>query len=123
MNKLTKEDILMLHAELIAAYGGADGMRDEWLLDSAIYAPFQTFGGENLYPTLQLMAAGLGFGLIKNHPFIDGNKRLGAHVMIVFLAINGVELEYTQQELIEIILAVASGKVSMAGLAELILRH
>ena len=123
MNKLTKDDILLLHTELIATYGGSDGMRDEGLLDSAIHAPFQTFGGENLYPSLQLKAAGLGFGLIKNHPFIDGNKRIGAHVMLVFLAINGVELVYTQQELIDIVLAVASGGASMLELAEWILHH
>jgi len=123
MNRLTKDDVLLLHAALLAEYGGADGIRDEGLLESAIHAPFQTFNGENLYSSLQSKAASLGFGLIKNHPFIDGNKRIGAHVMLVFLAVNGVELEYTQQDLIDVVLAVASGKVSMAGLAEWILQH
>jgi len=123
MNRLPKDDVLSLHAALLAEYGGADGIRDEGLLDSAIHAPFQTFNGENLYSSLQSKAASLGFGLIKNHPFIDGNKRIGAHVMLVFLAVNGVELEYTQQDLIDVVLAVASGKVSMAGLAEWILQH
>ena len=123
MNRLTKKDILQLHSELVSEFGGADGVRDEGLVDSAIHAPFQTFNGESLYSSLQSKAASLGFGLIKNHPFIDGNKRIGAHVMLVFLAINGVELEYTQQELIDVVLVVASGEASMAGLAEWILQH
>ena len=123
MNKLTKEDILLLHSELIAEYGGSDGVRDEGLLDSAINAPFQTFDGDSLYPSLPLKAASLGFGLVKNHPFVDGNKRIGAHAMLVFLAINGIELEYTQQELIDIILAIASGNASLPELTEWILQH
>ena len=123
MSRLMKKDILQLHSELISEFGGAAGIRDEGLLDSAIHAPFQTFNGESLYSSLQSKAASLGFGLIKNHPFVDGNKRIGAHVMLVFLAINGVELEYTQQELIDVVLVVASGETSMAGLAEWILQH
>ena len=69
--------------------------------------PFATFGGKYLYPSLQAKSAQLGFGLVSNHPFVDGNKRIGAHVMLVFLAINGIELSYTQEELIVVILQVA----------------
>jgi len=76
-----------------------------------------------LLPTVQQKAVRLGYGLIMNHPFIDGNKRIGAHVMIVTLAMNGIELEYTQEELYEVILDVASGKVSFDGLHDWVLNH
>ena len=87
------------------------------------HAPFATFGGQYLYPSVQAKAAQLGFGLVCNHPFVDGNKRIGAHVMLVFLAINGIELDYTQEELIDIILQIASGRAKAADLLEWILYH
>lgn len=123
MRKLTKEQILMLHHELIEAHGGSDGLRDEGLLDSALAAPFQTFEGQPMLPTVQQKAARLGFGLIMNHPFMDGNKRTGTHVMLIVLALNGIELEYTQKELYEIILQVASGEASFDVLLSWILDH
>lgn len=104
MKQLSREQILMLHSQLIEEYGGSYGVRDNNLLDSALKAPFQSFGGEELYPTIQSKAARLGYGLIKNHSMIDGNKRLGTHVMLVFLALNGIELEYKQKEWITCIL-------------------
>ena len=85
----------MLHSHLIAETGGVDGLRDEGMLESAMNAPFQSFAGEEVYPSLQQKAARLCFGLVKNHPFIDGNKRIGTHAMLVFLALNGIELDYT----------------------------
>ena len=109
MKILTKSQILLLHSELAEESGGSSELRDEGLLDSAISAPFQSFGGIDLYPDLILKAARLGFGLIKNHPFVDGNKRIGAHAMIAFLEVNSISLEYEDDELIEIILSVASG--------------
>ena len=90
MIRLSKPQILLLHEQLIAETGGSSGLRDEGMLDSALNAPFQTFGEEDVYPSLQQKAARLCFGLVKNHPFVDGNKRIGAHVMLVFLALNGV---------------------------------
>ena len=90
MIRLSKPQILLLHEQLIAETGGSSGLRDEGMLDSALNAPFQTFGGEDVYPSLQQKAARLCFGLAKNHPLVDGNKRIGAHVMLVFLALNGV---------------------------------
>ena len=86
-------------------------------------ALLEEFGEKYLYPSLQTKAAQLGFGLVSNHPFVDGNKRIGAHVMLVFLAINGVELNYIQEELINVILQVASGTVNAQGLLEWILEH
>jgi death-on-curing protein len=123
MNKLNKEQILLLHQELIVEFGGSNGIRDEELLDAALQAPFQSFGGESLYPTLQAKAARLCFGIVQNHPFIDGNKRIGAHVMIIFLAINGIELSYSQDELVGIILDVASGKSDSNMVLDWILSH
>lgn len=111
MIKLTKRQILKLHEQLIRETGGSDGLRDEALLESALEAPFQSYGDQELFPTIQAKAARLGFGLIKNHAMVDGNKRIGTHAMLVFLAINGIELQYTQQELYTEILAVASGQI------------
>lgn len=123
MKTLSKNQVTALHSTLIREFGGIDGIRDEGLLESALAAPFQTFGGEPVYPSLQAKAAQLGFGLIRNHPFVDGNKRIGAHTMLVFLAVNGIELRYEQQELIDIVLSVAAGQIDRQGLLQWILDH
>ena len=123
MKRLSKEQILLLHSQLIQQTGGSDGIRDYALLESAIEAPFQSFGGDELYPTIQAKAARLGYGLIKNHCMVDGNKRIGTHVMLVFLTLNGIELSYTQKELYEVILQVASGELEYEDLLKWILRH
>ena len=123
MKRLSKEQVLKLHSQLIESFGGSDGVRDENLLDSALESPFQTFDGEELYPTLQAQAARLGYGLIKNHCMIDGNKRIGAHAMLVFLELNGVEIEYTQKELYTTVLAVADGSLDYDELLKWILKH
>ena len=123
MRILSKEQILMLHTQLIEATGGSDGLRDEGLLESALAAPFQEFGDFKAYPSVQQKAARLGFGLVKNHPFVDGNKRIGAHVMLVLLALNGIAMRYTQTELSDIILQVAAGEAGYEELLEWILIH
>ncbi len=123
MKKLSGKQILMLHTQLIQQTGGSEGVRDYNLLDSAIEAPFQSFGGRELYPTIQAKAARLGYGLIKNHCMIDGNKRIGTHAMLVFLSLNGIELKYTQKELYEMILDVAAGNREYEDLLEWILCH
>ena len=123
MKTLSKNQVTALHSALIREFGCIDGIRDEGLLESALAAPFQTFGGEPVYPSLQAKAAQLGFGLIRNHPFVDGNKRIGAHTMLVFLAVNGIELRYEQQELIDIVLSVAAGQIDRQGLLQWILDH
>ena len=123
MKTLSKNQVTALHSALIREFGGIDGIRDEGLLESALAAPFQTFGGEPVYPSLQAKAAQLGFGLIRNHPFVDGNKRIGAHTLLDFLAVNGIELRYDQQELIDIVLSVAAGQIDRQGLLQWILDH
>lgn len=123
MIRLSKSQILLIHKQLIAETGGSSSLRDEGMLDSALNAPFQTFGGEDVYPSLQQKAARLCFGLVKNHPFVDGNKRIGAHAMLVFLALNGVELQHSQAELSDIILQLATGEIASADLLHWILAH
>ena len=123
MRKLSKEQILLLHTQLIEEFGGTDGVRDYNLLDSALETPFQSFAGEELYPTIQAKAARLGYGLIKNHTMLDGNKRIGAHAMLVFLVLNGIEMKYTQRELYEAVLSVAADSLEYEDLLQWILEH
>lgn len=123
MKRLTIHQVLLLHSELVRETGGEDGLRDEGLLDAALNAPFASFGGIDVYPSIQQKAARLCFGLVKNHAFIDGNKRIGAHVMLMFLALNGVELVYTQEELVQIILNIAAGSTTFDELLIWLLDH
>lgn len=110
MRILTKQQVLMLHEMLIEQSGGSPEIRDEGLLESELNAPFQSFGDTDLYPSLLEKAARLGYGLIRNHPFVDGNKRIGTHAMLSFLDINHAELAYSDEELISLILGIAAGK-------------
>jgi len=123
MIKLAKHQIIIIHEELIRESGGCTGVRDDALLESALAAPFQEYAGVELFPSIQAKAARLCYGLVKNHPMIDGNKRIGAHVMLIFLALNGYELRYTQQELIDMILEIASGNKDNEELSQWILAH
>ena len=123
MIRLTGNQVRMLHRDLIVETGGTTGVRDEGLLDSALQLPFQTFDGQALYPSIQQKAARLCSSLVKNHPFIDGNKRIGVHAMLLFLTLNGVELSYTQEELILLGLSLAAGKQSCAGVLQWIMEH
>lgn len=113
----------MLHRDLIAETGGIEGVRDEGLLDSALQLPFQTFDGQALYPSIQQKAVRLCSSLVNNHPFVDGHKRIGIHTMLVFLAVNGVELFYTQEELISLGLSLAEGKLTCDDVLRWITTH
>ena len=123
MKRLTKAQVLMLHRELIRQTGGRDGLLDEGLLDSALNAPFHSFGGTDAFPSIQQKGARLGYGLIQDHAFVDGNKRIGTHVMLVFLALNGIELDYTQEELSDMVLAVAAGELSFEAMVKWVAEH
>lgn len=123
MKKLTKEQILMIHNELIRETGSSVGLRDEGLLDSALNAPFQGFGDVDNFPSLQQKGARLGYSLICNHAFVDGNKRIGAHIMLLFLSLNRIELEYTQEELSDLILNVAAGKLQFEDMVKWVIKH
>ena len=111
MIRLKIEKVMQLHTRLIRETGGADSVREMGLLESALASPFATFGGVELYPTLADKAARLGFSLVSNHPFVDGNKRIGVFAMLIFLQINGAELTAVNDDVIRIGLGVASGEM------------
>ena len=111
MNYFSNEQILKIHSSLITKTGGIDGIREYDLLDSSLKSIFQTFDGKELYPSILDKAAQLCYSLIENHPFLGGNKKIGVHLMLIFLKINGIDLNYTQEELIDFGLKIASGKI------------
>ena len=112
MIKLTKDNILTLYKIMVDNTGGTIGIRDTSLLESALNAPFQTFGDEELYPSIIEKASRLCYGLIKNHPFIDGNKRIGVYAMLVFLELNNLNLNFSDEEIINIALKTADSTYS-----------
>jgi death-on-curing protein len=112
MIKLTKDNILTLYKIMVDNTGGTIGIRDTSLLESALNAPFQTFGDEELYPSIIEKASRLCYGLIKNHPFIDGNKRIGVYAMLVFLELNNLNLNFSDEEIINIALKTADSSYS-----------
>ena len=107
--KITRENVLAIYTLLTEATGGTVGVRDEGLLISALEAPYQTFDGVELFPTVLEKAVRLGYGLVSNHPFVDGNKRIGILVMLTFLELNGIALEFKDDEIVNMALGVASG--------------
>ena len=111
MTLLTEKQLIYLHYELIRATSGSQGLRDKNLLQSALYSPLQTFDSSELFPTIQQKAARLACGLTQNHPFVDGNKRIGAHAMLVVLELNGIQLHYTQRELADTFLQLAASEI------------
>lgn len=123
MIRLNKARIIEIHKSLVSATGGIEGVRDDNLLDSAIESPFQTFDSVDLYPTLLQKAARLGYSLVNNHPFIDGNKRVGVHAMLVFLELNGVEISCSQAELIRVGLSLADNTMSFESLFKWLSEH
>ena len=114
---LSLEQVLALHKAQINEYGGAHGLRESSGLESALARPQMTFGGEDLYPEIADKAAALWHSLVLNHPFIDGNKRIGAMVAELFLGLNGVDLLATDEELVDTTLATARGEMSAEALA------
>ncbi len=110
MIKIGKEKVLLLHQLMAEATGGDVGVRDEALLESAIENVYATFDGVELYPTKEEKAARLGFSLISNHAFVDGNKRIGIYIMLSFLELNGIRIEASNDEVYELGMKVAEGK-------------
>ncbi len=117
------EDVLAFHEEMEQRYVMDKGIHDMNLLESAVSTPFQSFAGEELYPTILDKAARLCYGLTKNHPFCDGNKRSAIHSMLVFLYINGIDLDYTQQELEDMVVDVAADNLDSDGIKQWLLKH
>jgi len=123
MRYLSLQEVISLHSLLIAQSGGSSGVRDRGALESAVAQPEASFGGQDLYPNLASKAAALGHSLIQNHPFVDGNKRVGHAAMEVFLLLNGNELDASVDEQEKIIIEVASGNVSRIELSGWISKH
>lgn len=123
MIKIDFNNILKLHKLLTDFTGGSNEIRDYFLLDSALNTSFQTFEGKELYPSLEEKGARLGFNLVSNHAFVDGNKRIGLLVMLTFLEINGINLKFTDDELVKIGLSLASGQMTYENLFDWIKTH
>ena len=123
MKRLTKNQIIKMHSYLIKSTGGSYGIRDEGLLDSALNAPFQTFDGEDIYKTIQAKTARLCYSLINNHPFFDGNKRIGILTMLVFLDLNGIKIECTDDELVKLGFGLADGSIDYNDVLNWIIDH
>ena len=120
---LSTQKVMQLHRFLMQVTGGLDGLRDEGLFDSAVQSPFATFGGQELYPSIEEKAAKLGVTLTKNHAFLDGNKLIGAYALLIFLDVNGVVMEYSDADLIALGLGMADGSLDYEGVLDWIQQH
>lgn len=120
---VTVDDIILIHSRIIQVTGGIDGLRDRSGLEAALAAPFQTFGGKDLFPSELEKIARLGFGLASNHAFIDGNKRIGAMMTQLLLKWNGYSLTLSEGELSEMFISIAEGKQKAEDLLKWIQAH
>lgn len=118
MIKFSQDKVLLLHQLITQETGGDPGLRDIGLLDSALESAYATFDGVDLYPSKAEKAARLGFALISNHAFVDGNKRIGMYIMLTFLEVNGMKARPTNEEVVRVGLAVASGGMKYEGLLD-----
>ena len=123
MIRFSEEKVLLLHQLIVAETGGSNELRDIGLLDSALEGIFQTFGGDELYPTKEEKGARLGYTLISNHAFVDGNKRIGMYVMLTFLEVNGIHMDCTNEDVVEAGLGVASGEMNYEELLAWVKTH
>lgn len=122
MIRIPIDMVKLLHQLIAEETGGSVGVRDEGLLQSAMDAAFATFDGSDLYPTKEEKGARIGFNLISNHAFVDGNKRIGMHIMLTFLELNGIRLHCGDEDIVEAALGVASGKMDYQNLLDWVLR-
>ena len=123
MIKFSKEKVLLLHQLIAQETGGSVGVRDEGLLESALETAFSGFGGQEFYPTKEEKGARLGYNLISNHAFVDGNKRIGVYVMLTFLEVNGIRLDCTNEDVVKIGLGVADGSMDYEALLDWVREH
>ena len=123
MIKFSKEKVLLLHKLIAEETGGSIGVRDEGLLESALESAFAGFGEQEFYPSKEEKGARLGYTLISNHAFVDGNKRIGVYIMLTFLEVNGIRLECTNEDIVEIGLSVADGSMGYKELLQWIIDH
>ena len=123
MIKFSKDKVLLLHKLIAQETGGSIGIRDEALLESALENAFSGFGGQEFYPSKEEKGARLGYTLVSNHAFVDGNKRIGMYVMLIFLEVNGIRLDCTNDEVVEVGLAVADGTMNYEALLDWVKAH
>lgn len=123
MIKFSKDKVLLLHKLIAEETGGSVGLRDEALLESALETVFASFDGQEFYPTKEEKGARLGYSLISNHAFVDGNKRIGMYVMLTFLEVNGIRLECTDDEIVQVGLSVADGSMDYEELRDWVIAH
>jgi len=123
MIKFSQEKVLLLHKLITEETGGDPNIRDLALLDSALESAFQTFDGQELYPTKEEKGARIGYALISNHAFVDSNKRIGMYVLLTFLEVNGIRIYPSEEEVVRVGLAVASGEMKYEELLEWILEN
>ena len=123
MTKFSREKVLLLHQLIAQETGGEVGLRDQALLDAALAAAFAGVANREFYPSKEEKAAKLGFDLISNHAFLDGNKRIGMYVMLTFLEANGIGVEADNEEVASVGLAVASGAMKYEALLDWVRKH
>lgn len=123
MRCLSVSDIIVLHQKVIDKTGGSHGIRDIGLIESAVSRAFATFGGSDLYETVEAKIAATTYGLVSNHGFVDGNKRIGIAAMLLLLRLNGFTLRYRQQELIDLALGLAAGNLNENDIKQWIKEH
>jgi death-on-curing protein len=123
MIKFDKDKVLLLHQLITQETGGSAGVRDFGLLDAALESAYRTFDGKELFPTKEEKAARIGIGLVTNHAFVDGNKRIGLYIMITFLEANGIKIEATNDEIIKVGLSLAQGEMKYEDLLKWIIEH
>ncbi len=123
MIKFSKDKVLLLHQLIAEETGGSIGVRDESLLESALETAFSSFGGKEFYPTKEEKGARLGYSLISNHAFVDGNKRIGVYIMVTFLEVNGIYMDCTNEELTEVGMKVADGSMDYEALLTWVRDH
>ena len=120
---LTLDEVMAIHAHQIRRYGGRPGLRDRGLLESALAMPRAAFGGHELHESLAEKGAAYLFHLVRNHPFVDGNKPVGLAVCLVFLRLNGVAVSASDNELVDLVMGVAAGTRSKAEVAVFLSSH
>ncbi len=123
MIKFSKEKVLLLHQLIAQETGGSIGVQDEGSLESALENAFSGFGGEEFYPTKEEKGARLGYSLISNYAFVDGNKRIGVYVMLTFLEVNGIHLDCTNEDVVNVGLGVADGSMDYEALLAWVREH
>ncbi len=123
MIRLSRDKVKLIHQLLAEETGGSIGVRDEGLLNSALESAFTIFDGVELYPSKEEKAAKIAYSLVSNHAFVDGNKRIGVFVMLCFLSLNGIRIDATDEDIVQLGLGIADGSVEYEGIVSWIKAH